>query len=709
MPPNVHRRNAAERAIRTFKNHFIAGLCSVDEHFPIHLWDRLLPQALITLNLMRSSRIHPRKSAWAQYSGQFDFNRTPIAPPGIRVLVHEKPGVRTTWSPHALDGCYTGPALESYRCYTVWMFDTRSERICDTVTWFLTKVTMPIAHSNDLILARILDIANALKSPSTGSPLAPQADSHVAKLNEIINLLTNACSTADIDNNANMSSQEAEHTTVAPLLRVIDTYANGTSATNKLDIQPVEQTKHVQAKQPAIAPPVRVAATPINDPTTDDIASMRVPATACTGVIASDTHIEAKAPDATYSQLTGPIGKKTRRNRRRTEKGKALDATRKCKSNTGSTVQHHALHGNAINSDTGKIAEYAELLRCSEGPKWECSGTDEYGRLFQGHATMPHGTDTRFFIPKSSVPKGTIPTYMRIVAAQRPEKEVKERIRATIGGDRIEYTGDTSTKGADLATVKIHINNVISESNAKYCCADLKDFYLNTPLKREDYAYMKVPISVIPKTIMDHYNVWDMVEKGFVYVEVRKGMYGLKQAGRLANDQVTVYLAKYGYRPVPITPGLWKHDTRNLSFTLVVDDFGIKYTDEQDLEHLLSALRAHYTISFDKTGSKYCGMTLEWDYTTRTCVRHLHAWIHRTSSSTLPTPYTSEETRFPACMGTIGIRSQNAAHTSTRRFADTRRRRHQTSTGSARHTIVLRTSSRLNNVNSNRNPRITAS
>jgi hypothetical protein len=51
VPPHCHRRNAAERAIRTFKEHFVAGLSSVDPSLPLHLWDRLLPQAEITLNL----------------------------------------------------------------------------------------------------------------------------------------------------------------------------------------------------------------------------------------------------------------------------------------------------------------------------------------------------------------------------------------------------------------------------------------------------------------------------------------------------------------------------------------------------------------------------------------------------------------------------------------------------------------------------------
>jgi hypothetical protein len=65
VPPHCHRRNAAERAITTFKEHFVAGLSSFYLSFPMHLWDRLLPQAEITLNLLRTSRLHPQLSAAA--------------------------------------------------------------------------------------------------------------------------------------------------------------------------------------------------------------------------------------------------------------------------------------------------------------------------------------------------------------------------------------------------------------------------------------------------------------------------------------------------------------------------------------------------------------------------------------------------------------------------------------------------------------------
>jgi hypothetical protein len=109
VPPHIHRRNLAERAISTFKYHFIAGLASVDSNFPLHLWWRLIPQVTMTLNLLRQSRINPKLSAYAQLEGNFDYNKTPLAPLGIKVVIHEKCGARRTWAPHGVDGWYLGP------------------------------------------------------------------------------------------------------------------------------------------------------------------------------------------------------------------------------------------------------------------------------------------------------------------------------------------------------------------------------------------------------------------------------------------------------------------------------------------------------------------------------------------------------------------------------------------------------------------------
>jgi hypothetical protein len=143
VPPHLHRKNAAERAIQTFKNHFVAGLCSVDKQFPMHLWCEILHQATLTLNLLQTSHINPTISAATQLFGQFDFNRTPLAPHGTRAVAHVKPKARRTWAPHGEDAWYVGPDPDHYRCYKVWVVATNRTRIVDTVEFFPQHVKMP--------------------------------------------------------------------------------------------------------------------------------------------------------------------------------------------------------------------------------------------------------------------------------------------------------------------------------------------------------------------------------------------------------------------------------------------------------------------------------------------------------------------------------------------------------------------------------------
>ena len=115
-----NRVNAAERAIQTFKMHFKTGLSLVDPAFPLSQWDRLIEQAILTLNLLRSSRINPKLSAYVQLFGVFDYNKTPIAPPGTKIVAHVKPTVQGTWDLNGEMGWYVGPSLNHYRnvnCY----------------------------------------------------------------------------------------------------------------------------------------------------------------------------------------------------------------------------------------------------------------------------------------------------------------------------------------------------------------------------------------------------------------------------------------------------------------------------------------------------------------------------------------------------------------------------------------------------------------
>jgi hypothetical protein len=105
-----------------------------------------------------------------------------------------------------------------------------------------------------------------------------------------------------------------------------------------------------------------------------------------------------------------------------------------------------------------------------------------------------------------------------------------------------------------------------------------------------------------------------------MYIRAKHGMYGLPQAGLLANKLLKKCLNKHGYRQRKLVPGLWKHDTRPIQFTLVVNDFGVKNVSEEHAQHLKNALEEHYKLTCDWTGKQYIRITLDWDYNKR----HIH-------------------------------------------------------------------------------------
>jgi len=234
-----------------------------------------------------------------------------------------------------------------------------------------------------------------------------------------------------------------------------------------------------------------------------------------------------------------------------------------------------------------------------------------------------------FFIPVTAILHGKQATYLCIVCTHQPKKSIPHQVCWTVGGDHVQYDGDVSTKTADLATAKLLFNSVVSTPGARCMIGDLKDFYLGTPMPTSDYAYMRIPITVLPQAIIDHYNLTPLIYKGHVYVEIRRGMYGLPQAGKLANVQLQQFLAPHGYHPCPFTPGLWTHDMRDIRFTLVVDDFAVRYTNRADIDHFLMALKLHYQVTEDWDASRYCGLTLTWDYTNRTVDLAMPGYIDR--------------------------------------------------------------------------------
>ena len=164
VPPGTHRALKAERAIETWKEHFISILAGTDPEFPMQVWDELIVQGEATLNMMRPSNVNPTISAWEHMNGPYNFDRHPLAPAGIKVAVHEKPNERGTWAAHATIGFYLGPAMQHHRCYRVWIPSLNSKRITDTVDWHPTTTMLPPRPDTELEHAS-LDLPNESSLP----------------------------------------------------------------------------------------------------------------------------------------------------------------------------------------------------------------------------------------------------------------------------------------------------------------------------------------------------------------------------------------------------------------------------------------------------------------------------------------------------------------------------------------------------------------
>ena len=645
-PVGLHRRNLAERAIQTFKNHFIAGLCSTHPDFPLVLWDYLVPQALLTLNLLRKSRTNPQLSGYAQLYGTFNYLRTPLAPPGMKVIVHERPETRGSWSPHGIDGWYVGPAMNHYRCHRAWIPSTNSVRISDTVSWIPHNIQMPTSSATDIIVAAAKDLTQALHQTSS-SPLLPPANTETRKaLTTLTTLFSNRVPT--IKNT--LPIIDPHSTPPAPLPRV--------------------PTKHVPAyKPPRMPAPTSPRSTAV--PRVPSPSSLTLPSTTAGYFNISTTNKKRRrknkskktkstkapqSPPVTPSppppapvthQTPPPVGTRqsTRTTRNRNpdyinstfvmapllpKRVRALIQQEVEKARTSAPHSVHCINA-VLDADTGKLLEYRDLLKGPDKELWYNGCSKEFARLCNGRLKdNTKGTNTLFFIKPQDLPPGKKPTYLRICANYRPQKEDPYRIRFTVGGNLINYNGETYTPTADLTTAKLLLNSVISTEGAKFLCIDLSNFYLKSPFTSPDeYEYMWIPLWAIPEDIMKEYNIKELAQNGRVLTEIRTGMYGLPQAGRMAYTKLVNHLADDGYRPTGHTPGLFKHDTRPVTFNLVVDDFGVKFVGEENVAHLIATLKKHYDITIDRSGSLFCGIRLDWDYLKRTVRCSMPGYVQR--------------------------------------------------------------------------------
>jgi hypothetical protein len=159
-------------------------------------------------------------------------------------------------------------------------------------------------------------------------------------------------------------------------------------------------------------------------------------------------------------------------------------------------------------------------------------------------------------------------------------------------------------------------NSVISTTGAKFMTMDISNFYLNTPLPRPEF--IRINLKDIPEEVIIEYELRKKAtSNGSIYIRAQRGMYGLPQAGLLANELLEKRLNKHGYHQSKLCQdfGSTIHDqyTSRWSSTIL----GVKYVGEEHANHLKATLKELYKLTCDWTGQRYIGITLDCDFKRR--------------------------------------------------------------------------------------------
>jgi hypothetical protein len=378
--------------------------------------------------------------------------------------------------------------MHHYRCQNVYISTTARERIVDTLELFPHNYQMPQLSSTDRLLRAAKDMMDALQNPHPEVPFASVGDDTIAALTDLATIFK-----------LKLRQTPSPATQAAPA-KIIQRRSLAPSS-NQILNSPMPNARQTRSQ------------TTIH---TQDIPNVPLPPR----VVTPRTIRQPPPRVPTGSQGLSP------RNLSQDDFC-GMDSAHMAISlgHTHWSQQHQA--NTVIHPVTVKEMEYSALMK---DPRlqllWTQGFGNECGRLFQGIRDIP-GTDTCFFIKLKDIPTDRKITHGKIVCDYKPHKKEKERVRLTVGGDRLDYSGDVATSTADITTFKILINSTLSTEDAAMMMMDIKNYYLGTPLTR--FEYMKMLLSRFPEEIIKKYNLNALAVDGWVYIEIRKGMYGLKR------------------------------------------------------------------------------------------------------------------------------------------------------------------------------------
>lgn len=641
VPPDMHRANKAERAIQTVKRGFISMLVGSDIDCQYNLWAKGIPQLQIIINHLRPWHPDPTISAYEGFHRKkYNFVDQPIAPFGQRIIAQVKNGISA--GVKATEGTYIGPAPDHHRC---WRFNdnhTKKDRVTDTMEIVPRDYIEPgaslIEQLQNTFVETIQTLNNAvsiMKKLRDNDEINEDDELHYDKDLKQFEESTNKIAqyfhqhavekpkgikqgpaTKYIEDNDTIpdpkdeNHKDCQHKTTDP---VDEDEENNNSEQNSkkqtetftdniVNNQDKDVTVPIQGVKSAITPTVstqgvKPKSTPTQVPNIIQTRNLATRRGSSAAAIKSKEELEVEAKvaekhaDITIKPILG------------------LDE-----------------NGNKLKFKAAIIGPNKDI--------WYEKNIEEYSRLFDNKTWKAiHPQDQ----PKNRI-KDTMYTSKQISEKYDNSEQylaeggIKRRVRLTTGGDKANYHGYTKADTADLVVVKLLLNSVISDPKAKFASIDIENFYLNKQNVLDRPEYIKLKTKEVPQEIIDKYKLQDFIYNDHILLEIITGMYGLSQAGRIAQEQLILKLAESGYSMVDNVKCLFIHETKPTMFTLTVDDFGVKYNSEEDLQHLIKSLEKIYKIKINLKGDKYLGMNLTWNYEERTVQIALNGYINKLMS-----------------------------------------------------------------------------
>jgi hypothetical protein len=229
------------------------------------------------------------------------------------------------------------------------------------------------------------------------------------------------------------------------------------------------------------------------------------------------------------------------------------------------------------------------------------------------------------------------PTHYKRVVKEKWDYEalkIKRRARGAAGGDRLECPCSCATPTASMTLVKCHLNAVVSE-NAHFGTLDITDYYLGADMPEEDIQSLKMHLDDYPHSLLDELGLTDSLQqdrtgKTFVYANIVKTVPGLKNSGLSSQNRLVRHLASCGHHQTA-TPMLFRYQSRDVSFTLLVGDFGVKcrYTSLGDFHHLQTPLELLHSVTSSPTGTRCLGSDIDYDRPNRIMSLSLDGYIQK--------------------------------------------------------------------------------